>query len=289
MQLAEIRVYPIKSCRGVRPARWELDALGLRYDRSFMVVAAGGRFLTQREQPKLALVETRIEGDTLHLTAPGQTPLEIPLAMATGERTEIEVWRHRGPALDQGDQAAALLSSHLGLQCRLVRLPPGHVRRVNQAFFPGEAHTAFTDGYPMLLLSEASLADLNARLTTPLPMDRFRPNLVVRGCAPYAEDGWKRIRIGDIEMAVVKPCDRCVVTTTDQTTGERAGSEPLRTLATYRTEDNKVLFGQNLVHLGRGAIEVGAKIQVLEASAKRAQRGAGERRPLPDGEAGGAA
>jgi uncharacterized protein YcbX len=265
MVLAEIRVHPVKSCRGILPARWELDAFGLRYDRSFMVVAPDGRFLTQREQPKLALVETRIAGDTLHLTAPGEAPLEIPLATAAGKRVEIAVWRHHGPALDQGDEAAALLSSHLGLVCRLVRLPPEHARRVNPDFFPGEAHTAFSDGYPLLLLSEASLEDLNARLGVALPMDRFRPNLVVRGCEPYAEDGWKRIRVGELEMAVVKPCDRCVVTATDQTTGERAGSEPLRTLATYRTRDNKVLFGQNVVHLGRGPIEVGAKVEVLDA------------------------
>jgi uncharacterized protein YcbX len=139
-----------------------------------------------------------------------------------------------------------------------------HARRVNPEFFPAGAYTAFSDGYPLLLLSEASLEDLNARLPEPLPMDRFRPNLVVRGCAPYAEDGWRRIRIGAIELAVVKPCDRCVVTTIDQATGERSGTEPLRTLAGYRNTERGVLFGQNVVHLGQGSIEVGAEVEVLE-------------------------
>jgi len=180
-------------------------------------------------------------------------------------RVAVEVWRHRGPALDQGDAAAALLSEHLEISCRLVRIPPDHARRVNPAFSPEEAHTAFSDGYPLLLVSEASLADLNARLETPLPMNRFRPNLVVRGCAPFAEDGWKRIRIGGLELDVAKPCDRCLVTTTDQATGERDGQEPLRTLATYRKRGEGVLFGQNLVHRGRGALALGASVEVLAA------------------------
>jgi hypothetical protein len=254
----------VKSCRGIETASWEVDELGLRYDRSFMLVDRSGRFVTQREQPRLALIGTRIAGGRLTLTAPACKPFEIDLARASGYRIEIEVWRHRGPALDQGDAAAAWVSDHLGAVCRLVRLAPHHFRRVDPAFFLGESYTAFSDGYPLLLISEASLEDLNARLPERLPMDRFRPNLVVRGCLPYAEDGWKRIRVGGIEMVVVKPCDRCVVTTTDQSTGERAGAEPLRTLATYRTGERGVLFGQNLVHLGHGAIAVGAPVEVLE-------------------------
>lgn len=229
-----------------------------------MVVDAGGRFLTQREQPKLARVGIGVASDSLTLRVPSGAQLSVPLDRCTGARVEIEVWRHRGPALDQGDAAAALLSAHLGIPCRLVRLAPDHARRVNPEFFPGEAHTAFSDGYPLLLLSAASLADLNARLDAPVPMERFRPNLVVAGCTPYAEDGWKRIRVGAIEMVVAKPCSRCVITTTDQDTGERTGPEPLRTLSSYRSGNRGVCFGQNLVHLGRGPIEIGATVEVLE-------------------------
>jgi hypothetical protein len=266
LELAAIRVHPVKSCRAIEPARWPLDATGLRHDRRFMVVDAAGRCLTQREHPRLALVRTALEPAALVLEVPGGAPLAVPLAAAGGRRVEIEVWRHRGPALDCGDAAAALLSTHLGVACRLVRLAPDHARRVNPAFFPGEAHTTFTDGYPLLLLSEASLADLNRRLPSPLPVDRFRPNLVVRGSVPYAEDAWRRIRVGEVEIAVVKPCDRCVVTTTDQATGARDGSEPLRTLATYRRTGAGVLFGQNAVPLGTGTLALGMPVEVLEAA-----------------------
>lgn len=264
--LSQIACYPVKACGGLTPARWDLDAFGLRFDRSFVVVDGAGRFLTQRDLPKLALVAVSIEDDTLWLRVPGHAPVPIPLAVAAGPRIEIEVWRHRGPGLLQSDDAAALLSRYLDHDCRLVRMPPDHARRVNRAVFPGEAQTSFSDGYPLLLLSEASLEDLNARLPHPLPMNRFRPNLVVRGCAPYAEDGWKRIRIGGLEMAVVKPCDRCVVTTTDQETGERDGKEPLRTLARYRNSERGVLFGQNVVHLDRGTLEVGAAVDLMEVA-----------------------
>ncbi len=266
IQLEAIHFYPVKACRGISPGRWDLDAFGLRLDRRFMVVGTDGRFLTQREHPALARVETQVDSEVLWLAAPDRARVAVPLEAPAGERMEIEIWRHRGPALDQGDDAAALLSAHLGVACRLVRVAPEHARRVNPDYFPGEAHTAFSDGYPLLLISRASLDDLNARLAEPLPMNRFRPNLVLGGCAPYAEDGWKRIRIGDCEMAVVKPCDRCVVTTTDQSTGRRAGNEPLRTLASYRAGERGVLFGQNLVHLGRGPIAVGARVEVLETS-----------------------
>lgn len=264
-ELAAIRVHPVKACRAIEPARWPLDAIGLRHDRSFMLVDGAGRFLSQREQPRLALVRTALDATALTLDVPGRAPLTLPLA-GQGRRVEVEVWRHRGPALDCGDAAAALLSDFLGLACRLVRLAPDHARRVSPVHFPGEAHTAFTDGYPLLLLSEASLLDLNRRLPTPLPVDRFRPNLVVRGCAPYAEDAWRRIRVGSVEIAVVKPCERCIVTTTDQATGVREGNEPLRTLATYRRSEGGVRFGQNAVPLGVGTLEVGAPVEVLEAA-----------------------
>jgi uncharacterized protein YcbX len=130
------------------------------------------------------------------------------------------------------------------------------VRPANPAFAPPGARVSFADGFPFLLISEESLADLNGRLAVPLPMNRFRPNLVVAGCEPYAEDGWKEIRIGDVKLRVVKPCERCLVTTTDQATGER-GKEPLRTLATYRKVGNDVMFGQNVVHENTGELRVG--------------------------------
>lgn len=266
MILSALHVYPVKSCRGIAPARWPLDAFGLRLDRAWMVVDEQRRFLTQREHPRLALVETRVEDEGLVLTAPGLGSLTLPSrdAQPDGRTLEVEVWRHRGPGVDAGEEAARWISAHLGIEARIVGLPRGHARPVNRAWFAGDAHAAFSDGYPLLLISEESLADLNARLPKPLPMNRFRPNLVVRGAEPYAEDLWKRIRIGGIEMEVVKPCARCTIPSTEQTTGVREGVEPLRTLATYRKTELGVVFGQNVVHLGRGTLEVGAPVEVLE-------------------------
>ncbi|MEW6270687.1 MAG: MOSC N-terminal beta barrel domain-containing protein [Thermodesulfobacteriota bacterium] len=272
MILSALHVYPVKSCRGIAPARWQLDAFGLAGDRSWMVVDERGTFLTQREEPRLALVEARFADDDgrgagVVLAAPGRPELHLPPARAQAGDREVEVWRHRGPAVDAGDAAAGWMSAHLGRAARLVALPRAHARQVDHAWFAGDAHAAFSDAYPLLLIGEASLEDLNARLRRPLPMSRFRPNLVVRGAAPYAEDRWKRIRIGEIELDIVKPCARCVITTTEQTTGERDGTEPLATLATYRKTELGVLFGQNAVHLERGTLEVGAHVEVLETRA----------------------
>ncbi len=262
--LAAIHCYPVKSCGGIALERAELDRLGIRLDRAWMVVDPAGRFLTQREVPALARVRTEFGDGRLVCHAPGVAPLVLPQAGVAGPRREVEVWRHRGPGVDQGDAAAAWFESALGRPCRLVRVPDDHARRVNPERFPGEAHTAFSDGYPLLLLSEASLADLNARLAEPLPMDRFRPNLVVRGCEPYAEDGWRRIRIGAVELAIVKPCPRCAIPGIDQRTGRRTGDEPLRTLASYRRGPEGALFGQNAVHLSPGTLELGTPVAVIE-------------------------
>lgn len=263
IELTGLFCHPVKSCRAVALRRGRVDRLGLVPDRRWMIVDERGRFLTQRELPRLALVEATLADERLSLAAPGAAPLALPVAGAAARRIEIEVWRHRGPALDQGDLAAAWLTSLLGVACRLVRVPDDHARLVNPRFAPQEAHTAFTDGYPFLLIGEESLAELNRRLAQPVPMARFRPNLVVRGAAPFAEDAWKRIRIGALEFDVAKPCERCSVTTVDPARGERLGPEPLRTLAKFRRGGESVLFGQNLVHRGEGEIAVGDAVELL--------------------------
>jgi uncharacterized protein YcbX len=262
--LSALHVYPVKSCRGIAPRSWPLDAHGLRGDRSWMVVDGAGRFLTQRELPRLALIETRIDGERIVLEAPGREPLVLPRAGTAPGDVAIEIWGQRASAVDGGERAARWISAHLGVATRLVAAANDHARAVNRAWFDDGAETAFADGFPLLLISEGSLDDLNTRLAKPLPMDRFRPNLVVRGAAPYEEDLWKRIRIGDVELAIVKPCSRCVITTTEQATGERDGTEPLRTLATYRKTELGVLFGQNAVHLGPGMLATGMPVEVIE-------------------------
>ena len=263
-QLSGIHVYPVKSCRGIAASAWELDRFGLHLDRAFMVVDKAGSFLTQRQDPRLACVETALEESALVLRAAGIGELRVPLHGGAGERLAVTVWRHAGDGIDQGPGPASFFGELLGRAARLVRIPPEHERRVNPRHTAAPAYTSFSDGYPLLILSQASLAALNRRLAEPLPMNRFRPNLVFAQSEPHAEDGWKRIRLGALELEVAKPCDRCAITTTDQESGERRSSEPLRTLALYRRQEGAVLFGQNAVHRGTGQLRVGTPVEVLE-------------------------
>jgi hypothetical protein len=258
MHLSELWIYPVKSCRGISVASVDLDAMGPALDRRWMLVDDQGEFMTQRDHAKLASVETAIEAGRLVLARPGADPLELDLATPGSRTRAVTVWGHACEAHDEGDVAGAWFSDHLDFSCHLVRMPRDHRRPVGSAF-DGEARTAFTDGYPVLVISEASLADLNARLEHAVPMNRFRPNFVVRGVEAYGEDAWSRVRIGGVEFQACKPCARCVITTIDQTSGQ-ASKEPLRTLSEYRKQDGGVMFGQNLVHLGAGTVRVGDPI-----------------------------
>lgn len=264
LTLTDIYIYPVKSCRGIRVTAAQLNAWGLQYDRNWMVVTPTGKFLTQRDVPRLALVETAIESDHLCLRASGQAALHLPLLPST--RAEdvvgVEVWRDHCRAIDQGNAAATWFSQFLAVDCRLVRIGASYDRPVSAR--GQQAQVSFADGYPLLLISDASLADLNQRIPEPIPMNRFRPNLVVTGCDPYAEDRWQQIRVNQTLFDLVKPCERCVIITTDQQTAIRnAAKEPLKTLATYRRLKGGVIFGQNLIHRGEGEIQIGRSIEVL--------------------------
>lgn len=264
--LSGLYYYPIKSCRGLGVERAVITRRGLDHDRLMMLVDEEGLFLTQREFPRMALIEPHLlpsdEGDRLTLRAPDMTALDLPLR-TSGPRQTVFVWRSTCQAIDQGDAAAEWLSSYLGSRVRLVRIADEFKRAVNPDFAVNpDDETSFSDGYPILIIAQSSLDDLNRRLATPLPMNRFRPNLVVSGCEPFAEDTWQRIRIGGIDFALVKPCARCSVTTTDQATAE-VGKEPLATLATFRRVDGKVMFGQNVIGLGTGVVSVGDVVEVI--------------------------
>lgn len=253
MHVSEIWVYPVKSCRGIRLDSARVVHTGLEHDRNWMVVDANGRFVTQREHAVMARIETSLVNGTVELRFDGRAPLV--LRPEPGPLRPVHIWRHDCEAHDAGDEAAAWLSEVIGLPFRIVRMPEDHHRQVGPAY-EGKAATAFSDGYPILVISEASLADLNGRLAEPVPMNRFRPNLVVAGTEPFAEDSWGPVRVGEVELMGCKPCERCTVPTIDQRTSER-GKEPLRTLSTYRKDERGVLFGQNLVHVGRGTITEG--------------------------------
>jgi uncharacterized protein len=267
--LAGLHVYPVKSCRGTALNEARLTAAGLEHDREWMVVTPEGRFVTQREQPHLARVATTLDDDALTLSTEGDGSLSVPLD-ARGTTVEVTVWRDRCRALDQGDAAARWLSDLLDRPVRLVRFDPAESRLSDAAWTAGiEAPTRFSDGFALLAISRASLDDLNARLPVPLPMDRFRPNLVLEGLPPYGEDGLADLLAGDIRLRRVKGCTRCSVTTTNQATGTVEGEEPLRTLKSYRWDPalRGVIFGQNLIVVaGAGTrLRVGAELEAVAA------------------------
>jgi hypothetical protein len=244
-------VYPIKGCRGIPLTTATLGPMGLAHDRRWMVVDAGsGRFLTQRERPQLARVAATIDGDVLLVEIPGAAALTLPPGSA-GESLRVIVWRDEVAALAPSAAADAALSAFLGRAVRLVRFDERERRGCDPDHAPPGAHTGFADGFPLLVTSEGSLAELDDALAEaghpPVPMRRFRPNVVVGGVPTRAEDAHKALHVGDLVVDLVKPCDRCIVTTTDQDTGERAGDEPLRTLKHIRRNPRTggVWFGQN--------------------------------------------
>ncbi len=272
MHLSAIFIHPVKSLRGYAAPTAEVDDLGIVGDRRFMLVDADGRFLTQRTLPRMALIATRLSTETLTLSSADAVQIDVPrFPDPAAPLRSVSVWKSEGLlAEDSGDAPAAWLSKFLGVDCRLVRIGEKFRRPVLEPDVagPGDVFT-FADGFPFLCIGEASLTDLNDRLASrgeePMPMDRFRPNLVIAGGDPLAEDNWPRFRIGEIAFRAGGPCGRCVVTTTDQQTAER-GIEPLRTLASYRRDPvnpTVVNFGQNLIHeTKRGTLRVGDAVAI---------------------------
>ena len=244
-----LHVYPVKSCAGFSPGEVLLTATGLAHDREWMVVDPNGRFITQREAPRLALVCTAIAAGALQLTAPNLGGVAVAVDHG-GVLSEVGVWRSRVPAFDAGEAAAGFFSTWLGRPARLVRFDARHQRLSNRdRTGPIRAPNLFSDGYPLMVLSEASLQDLNRRMGRELPMNRFRPNIVLGGVEAYAEDVLQEIEAEGVRLRPVKPCTRCVITTTDQATGLRDGDEPLQTLRRYKYDAalHGVVFGQNMV------------------------------------------
>jgi MOSC domain-containing protein len=261
--VSNITYYPIKACRGFEVDSACVERMGLEHDRRMMVVTEKGGFLTQREYPQLALVTPKLSDDTLELSAPNYDSIRLEI-QTSGTPCLVDIWKSKGVhAIDQGEEAARWFSDWLRTPVRLVHFADGYKRKVSPQYaVTDDDQTGFADGYPILLISEEALQDLNSRLEIPLPMNRFRPNLAVRGCEPFAEDTWNRIRIGGVELAIVKPCARCVVTTIDKETLERS-KEPLKTLAQFRKHKLGAIFGQNVIPLNEGGIQLGLNVEVL--------------------------
>jgi uncharacterized protein YcbX len=270
-RLQSVHVHPVKAFRGLAPREAEVEPWGLAGDRRWALIDDGGKVVTQRRQPRLALAAAELlPGGGVRLSAPGRDPLTVPVPQPS-RTAPVEIFRDKVEGVPAEDPSAhAWCSAYLGADVRLVHMDdPGTRRPVDPEYGrPGET-VSFADGFPLLLTSAASLDALNHLIGQgdhaqegPLPMDRFRPNVVVSGTAAWAEDDWSRIAVGEVTFRVVKTCGRCVVTTTDQTSADR-GREPLHTLGRYRRIGDKLVFGQNLVPESRGTIRVGDPVTVL--------------------------
>ena len=264
--LAALHVYPVKGLKGVDVTEARATARGLEFDRRFMVVDESGTFLSQREQPKMATIWTDIADGQLVLSVPDLDEVAVPL-LPTGPATlRVRVWRSVVDAAPVSAEADEFLSAYLGRPCRLVYMPDTTRRLSNPQYAGDDKVVSFADGYAYLVIGAASLADLNQRMAArgkpPLPMNRFRPSIVLSGSDAYAEDSWQELRIGGARLAAAKPCGRCQVTTTDQSTGEVMGPEPLATLSTYReSAEFGVMFGMNYVTLEAGKLRVGDRVE----------------------------
>lgn len=258
-------VYPIKSCAGTWLDRAVLDGRGIIYDRNWVVTDTTGKFLTQRQFPQLALVRPAIRGRALELTAPGAADLSVPIFGQRGRPVGVTVWKDTCRGEDQGDEAARWFEAIIGQQCRLVRIAENDTRAIHGA----GGRAAFADSYPLLVASESSLAALTRRVGTPVPVDRFRANIVIAGAPAFDEDTWDDIKIGGIPVHVDAPCDRCPIVATDQHTGARdPRSEPLRTLGRFRrrikgVQRTGISFGVNASHLETGTIHLGDLVTIV--------------------------
>lgn len=264
--------YPIKGCAGVHHERVDVGRWGLPHDREFMLVNPDGRFLSQRTNPGLAVLRPQVHDDGARLVveAPGREPFELA-PTDDGPRRDVTVHKWSGHAVDQGDAAAGWFAAALGVDCRLVRVAPDHPEQRAPHLNP-EIVSGFADGHPLLICSESSLTDLNERLALAdepaLPMNRFRPNIVLGGWpVPHTEDRVRTARIGGVEVEFERDCIRCAVPTVDQATGRRTGFEPTRTLATYRRHpDGGVAFGMKPIVRGTGPVAIGDPVTVHTAA-----------------------
>ena len=259
LSVASLHLYPIKSMGGFAVSEALITDRGFEHDRRWMLVDDAGRFISQREVATLACLHCSPLNDGFRTTdvRDGGT-IDLPWSI-TGEVQRATVWNDEVDVVHAPVAVSAWFSDKLAIACGLVHMPDASQRKVDAHYAQGI--TSLSDGFPYLIISQASLDDLNARLEIPLPMERFRPNIVINGGEPFQEDHWKEITVGTARFALVKPCGRCMITTTDQRTGER-GKEPLRTLATYRRRKGvenevKVDFGMNAMALKEDVVRVG--------------------------------
>ena len=273
MHLSEINIYPIKSLGGISLKNSLIEERGLSFDRRWMLIDKANQFLTQRQFPKMATIKVEILDGVLRVSQ-GKDEKTISFKPRSEEMQTVKVWSSRCRAKIYESETNEWFSDVLETNCRLALMPEETRRKVNYFYaVTSDNHVSFADAYPFLLIGENSLNDLNSRLENPVPMNRFRPNFVVAGSESFAEDGWKKICIGNTVFHVVKPCARCVITTIEQKSGTFTGKEPLKTLSNYRIPKRsikkKILFGQNLIAENAGEVlTVGDKVEVIETKNK---------------------
>ena len=262
LQISELYIYPIKSLPGVPVKEARVTEKGFEYDRRWMLVDENNRFISQREAPQMTQLLVSIENEGLHIKHKinGES-LIVPFdSLSSRNKGTVTIWDDTCEADYVSTEADEWFTSALGINCRLVYMPDDCQRVVDQRYAPGNSVTSFSDAYPFMIIGQASLDDLNSRLNEALPMERFRPNIVFTGGQPYEEDMMGSFTIGNINFYGVKLCARCIIPTINQQNASR-GKEPLKTLAKYRQKNNKIYFGQNLVHDGEGIIAIGDEIQ----------------------------
>src|SRR5687768_1169541 len=267
LKLSEIWIYPIKSLGGIRLPQASVMEKGLAYDRRWMLVDENGVFMTQRNNPSMALFKLKIEKEELIIVfGPKSISHSIPLHPSRLEKNEnVIIWDDTVTACEVSKESSAWFSDILGSACRLVYFPEENARAVDAAYKVNNEHVSLADGYPFLIIGQESLNFLNSKLAQPIPMNRFRPNFVFTGGEPNEEDTWRNFTIGDNRFVGVKPCGRCAIPTINQETAEKS-DEPTRTLATYRRNENKILFGQNLLATDHQEVKEGDLITVQTQS-----------------------
>lgn len=260
--LTNIFIYPVKSLGGISLQSAEVEERGLRYDRRWMIVDESNKFITQRLYPQLALVRPEIKNNLLTFSHfQNKLPdISVPLTPQDTFKVKVQIWNDNVTALQYTGDINNWFSKVTGIKTRLVFMPD-ETRRVVDPDYAKNKIVSFADGYPFLIAGKESLNEVNRRMEIPLPLNRFRANFTFSGGKPFDEDNWNHIKIGDVKFNVVKSCARCVITTVDQSTGEK-GEEPLTTLAKFRKERGKVMFGQNMVAENTGKVSVGDRIEI---------------------------
>jgi hypothetical protein len=263
LQISQLYIYPIKSLGGIALNSSRLTDRGLEHDRRWMLIDENNRFLSQRENAQMALFKPGLESDAIRVTYSADNSfIQIPFTALKQGTVQVTIWDDTCTGQYVSDEVDAWFTQKLGINCRLVYMADDSHRPTDPRYTTEGTITSFADAYPLLLIGQASLDDLNSRLAVALPMNRFRPNIVFTGGEPYSEDTMQHIIINGIDIYGVKLCARCIMTTIDQVTAQKS-KEPLKTLAGYRRKGNKILFGQNLANMGEGILNIGDELQVM--------------------------